>query len=190
MNKNISDLEILRLWRDINFSGSYRGVKTFQILLKTDLNIDIPESRLYKVLKQDHIFLIHSRPKRNFDRRHFDLNYYGELVQADLAYMFEFDGYKYFLVLIDCYTNKIVAKAIKDKSSSSVFACFETLKKELNCDITKLETDQGKEFSSIKQFCKQHNIIFKYKFGQNKARYIQFDIDILYFNKKNFQCIK
>ena len=51
----ISDKKILELWRDPNFSGSYRGIKTFQTLLKTDLNIDVEENRLYKVIKNDPI---------------------------------------------------------------------------------------------------------------------------------------
>jgi len=34
---SISDKEILRLWHDPSFAGSFRGVRTFQILLKTDL---------------------------------------------------------------------------------------------------------------------------------------------------------
>ncbi len=47
----ISDQKILELWRDPTFSGSYRGIRTFQLLLKTDLNIDISQNRLYSILK-------------------------------------------------------------------------------------------------------------------------------------------
>ena len=39
MVKTVSDKRLLQLWRDPNFSGSYRGIKTFQTLLKTDLNV-------------------------------------------------------------------------------------------------------------------------------------------------------
>jgi len=31
------DSEILKLYRDISFPGSFRGIKTFQALLKTGL---------------------------------------------------------------------------------------------------------------------------------------------------------
>lgn len=78
----VSDQEISQLWRDPNFSGSYRGIKTFQILLKTDKNIDISEKQLYRILKKDSIFLIHQKPARNFDRRPYDIRFYGETVQA------------------------------------------------------------------------------------------------------------
>ena len=41
MSTNVTDKKLLELWRDPNFSGSYRGIKTFKLLLKTDLNIDV-----------------------------------------------------------------------------------------------------------------------------------------------------
>ena len=50
---SVSDEEILKLWRDPNFAGSYRGVRAFQTLLKTDLNIDVSEQRLLNILKTD-----------------------------------------------------------------------------------------------------------------------------------------
>jgi len=48
----LSDEEILKYWRDEKFSGSYRGGRIFQSLLKTDLNEDVPLSRIYKVLSK------------------------------------------------------------------------------------------------------------------------------------------
>lgn len=48
----ISDEQLLKYWRDPNFFGSYRGARTFQVLLKTDLNIDVPLSRINEVLKK------------------------------------------------------------------------------------------------------------------------------------------
>ena len=107
MNSNITDKKLLQLWRDPTFSGSYRGIKTFQTLLKTDLNLNISENRLYSVLKSDPIYIIHQRPQRNFDRRQYDIKNYGELVQADIAYMYEYKKFKYFLLLVDGFSSKI-----------------------------------------------------------------------------------
>lgn len=171
MAKTISDKELLSLWKNINFAGSFRGAKTFQTLLKTDLDIDVSEKRILKVLKTDPIFLIHARPNRNIVRRQFDLNYYGELFQSDLGFVHESNGFKLFLVLIDCYSLKTHAIPLKDKNSTTVLNAFKELLKKFNCEITKLETDQGTEFSSVKKYCKEQNIIFKFKFGKNKARF-------------------
>ena len=47
--QDVSDKTIIELWRSPQFSGSYRGIKTFKRVLKTDLDIDISETRLYNI---------------------------------------------------------------------------------------------------------------------------------------------
>ena len=60
----ISDEELLKLWKDPNFEGSFRGLKTFQSVLKLNLNIDVSTKRLHNILSAEPIFLIHQkRPK-------------------------------------------------------------------------------------------------------------------------------
>jgi hypothetical protein len=142
----VTDEQILELWRDPTFAGSYRGIKTFQILLKTDQNIDISQKRLYNILKKDSIFLIHTKPQRKIERRHYDLHNYGELVQADIAQMFEYDDYRYFLLLIDCYSSKIFVKCLKSKNSEEVARAFSEIFKEFEAQIHVLETDRGMQW--------------------------------------------
>jgi hypothetical protein len=176
----ITDKTILDLWRDPTFSGSYRGVRTFQIRLKTDLNIDVSSARLYSVLKKDPIFLIHTKPKRNFERRHYDLHSYGELVQADIAQMFEYNSYKYFLLLIDCFSSKIFVQCLKTKNSDEVAKAFATIFKEFDAEIHVLETDRGKEFlGATKLLFKKEKIYYKQKYGKNKANFAENGIAII-----------
>ena len=181
----VSDEQLLQLWRDPNFSGSFRGVKSFQILLKTDKNIDVSQARLYKVLKNDSIFLIHQRPIRQIERRPYDVRYYGETVQADIAYMFAYEKYLYFLLVIDCFSLKIFVQPLVSKSSTAVSKAFETIFEEFNAPIHVLETDRGTEFIGSKKFFRQHNIVFKTKFGRNKASFAEWGIFII---KKDFIC--
>ena len=68
-NSEVTDQKILELWRSPLFSASYRGIRTFKRMLKLDLNIDISEARLYAILKNDPVYLIHQKPARNFKRR-------------------------------------------------------------------------------------------------------------------------
>ena len=75
----LSDEQILSYWRDPNFEGSYRGAKSFQIFLKTDLGEDVPLYRIYKLLKTDKIYILHSRPIRQIQRRVFDVKFYGQV---------------------------------------------------------------------------------------------------------------
>ena len=178
--KSLSDEDILRLWHDPSFSGSFRGVRTFQLLLKTDLNISIPEKRLYDILKNDTLFLIHQRPKRNFDRRKYDVNYYGQLVQMDIAYMFPDDESKdrYFLLLIDIFSFKIFAKPLKSKSAESVHEALVKIFKDFKHQIYELQCDKAKEFLSktLKQFFKQHSTLLALKYGKNKASFAEYGI--------------
>ena len=164
-----SDEELLQLWRDPNFSGSYRGIKTFQILLKTDKNIDVSQERLYRLVKKDPIFLIHQRPIRNFDRRPYDIRFYGENVQSDLAFMYPFNNFMYFLLVVDCFSLKIFVRPLKSKSSPAVGEAFKEIFNDFKAPIHVLETDRGTEFIGNKKLFKEQNIYYKSKFGQNKA---------------------
>ena len=171
---NVSDKKLLELWRDPNFAGSYRGIKTFQIFLKTDLNIDVSENRLYKIIRNDPIFIIHQRPQRKIERRSYDVNNYGELVQADIAYMFNFDDYKYFLLLIDCFSSKIFTVPLKSRDSKTVAEAFEKLFEEFKGTIYEIQTDRGKEFlGPCKKLFHEKNIVSRTKFGKNKANYAE-----------------
>ena len=170
----ISDQQILDLWRSPNFSGSYRGIKTFQILLKTDLNIDVSEVRLYKLLKTDPIFLIHQRRQRNFERRSYDIRNYGELVQADIAYMFDYEDFKYFLLVVDCFSSKVFTVPLKQKDSNTVANAFSQIFDEFNAKIYEIQTDRGKEFlGASKKLFQEKEILYRTKRGKNKANFAE-----------------
>jgi hypothetical protein len=85
MSNKITDNEILKLWKNPHFSGSFRGVKTFQTCLKLEKDIDISERKLYKILKKEPVFLIHQKSPTTLSRRHLNLNNYGELVFGDIG---------------------------------------------------------------------------------------------------------
>ena len=141
---SVSDQTILELWRSPQFSASYRGIRLFKRILKTDLDIDISESRLYNILRKDPVYLIHLKPVRNFKRRHISVNNYGELVQADLAQMYTYDNYKYFLLLVDAFSSKVLVRPLKSKTSIEVKNAFEDIFDEFQATIYVLETDRGK----------------------------------------------
>ncbi len=168
----ITDNDILKHWRNPHFSGSYLGIKSFKALLKTDLGIDVSERRLFKVLKTDPIYLIHLKPNRQFDRRHYDLRFYGELVQADLAYMNPYDNFKYFLLAVDCYSSKVFVEPLKSKDSNEVAQAFEKILDELKVKVYEVQTDSGTEFKgATKKLFQSRKIVFRQKFGANKANF-------------------
>ena len=176
-DSDVDDDTILKYWRDIDFPGSFGGVKTFQALLKSDLNIDVSEKKLYNILKKDQIFLLHQIKSNYVNRRNYITHHYGEIVQADVAFMFPDPtmDYKYFLLVIDVYSNKIFVEPLKDKSSATVAKQLETIFKSFGSPIYKLETDKGTEFTGkeCKTLFKDLKIFFKTKKGLHKASFAE-----------------
>jgi len=78
----IDESEILKLYRDITFPGSFRGLKTFQAVLKTDKGINISQKKLYQILQKDPNYLIHQLKPFKTKTRSAITHNYGELVQA------------------------------------------------------------------------------------------------------------
>jgi len=78
---DVSDKKLLELWKDPYFEGSFRGLNAFQTILKTNLNIEVTQSRLRKLFKSERFYLIHQR-RRIIHRRHYDVRYYGEILQV------------------------------------------------------------------------------------------------------------
>lgn len=180
MSKELSDEEILRIWRNPAFEGSYVGPKKLQVLLKTNFDIDVSEKRLYKILEGDSIYLIHKRTQKKFPRRFYDLRYYCEVIQTDLAYMFEYNSYKYFILAVDLFSSKIAAFPLKTKKSEEVAKQLANIFKFYAAPITKLETDRGAEFGSeVKKLLKHENIVHRFKFHPNKASAVEHFIGIL-----------
>jgi hypothetical protein len=165
--------KIINLWRDPSFAGSYRGLKTFQMFLKTDKNIDVSERKLFKIMSNDPIYVMHMKSKK-VKRRQYYLSNIGELVQSDLAYMFDYKDFKYFVVFIDCFSYKLNIQPLKNKTAQSVLKAFELFCK--GNKIEKLETDLGTEYSLCKKFCKKNKILYSFKRGQNKANFAEYAI--------------
>lgn len=175
----VTDEELLKLWKDPHFEGSFRGIKAFQTILKTNLQIDVSERRLRHIFKSDRLYLIHQK-KHKVLRRHFDLNVIGEVVQADIAYMYDYEGFKYFLLVVDCFSSKLFVEPLKNKDSNSVTNAFKKFFNFFKSKVYKLESDRGSEFKgSTAALFKEKKIYYKAKFGQNKASYAEHYIYIV-----------
>jgi|688.fasta_scaffold29059_7 hypothetical protein len=178
----LTDQEIAEKYSDIDFPGSFSGARNFQMFLKTDLNEDVDLKRIYTILKNQPFYVISQKPIRRFPRRPYWVPGFGILMQSDIAFMFEKNGFKYFLVLIDVFSRHLYVEALKDKTAATVKKAFQKIFSNFTSPITKLETDQGGEFTGLKSFFKKENIIFKIKTGSNKASFSEHSI---YLIKKN-----
>jgi len=88
--------------------------------------------------------------------------------------MFEFDGFKYFLLIVDCFSSKLFAEPLKNRDAPSVTKAFQNFFKQFRAPVTKIESDRGSEFKgSTKKLFDQKKIYYKAKFGKNKANFAE-----------------
>ena len=176
----VDEKQILKLWRDINFAGSFRGLNTFQAVLKTDKNINISKSDLYKILRKEPLYLIHQLKPYRAKTRPTVTHNYGELVQADLAYMFESDPTKakYFLLLVDVFSDKIFVEVLNNKEAATVAKALEAIFKRFGAPIYEIQTDKGTEFTGkpCRVLFQKYRIVFRTKRGLRKSSFAESSI--------------
>ena len=114
------------------------------MFLKMNLNEDVSIERITNLLKQLPLYVMNQRRVRKFPRRHYYVTSFGQVVQADLGEIHEFNGFKYFLVVVDLFSHHIYAEALKNKTSLSVKKAFQKIIPLFETGIEKLETDQVK----------------------------------------------
>lgn len=93
---------------------------------------------------------LHKAARINFPRRNTIVKGINDLYQADLIEMQPYKrinkGYRYILVVINCFTKVADASPLKDKTGKSVAAAMESLIKRGKHIIKLLQTDDGKEY--------------------------------------------
>lgn len=81
----LTDEDILKLYNDPAFDGSFSGIKTFRDFLYSEKHELISEKRLYNIIKTDKNYLLHMKPIRKFPQRPYDVRSFGNCVQMDLG---------------------------------------------------------------------------------------------------------
>jgi hypothetical protein len=165
----LSDSEIVGLYQNPSFSGSFSGARTFQMFLKTDKNVDIPIAKIYTLLKQLPIYVMNQKRIRKFPRQKYIVTSFAQVVQADLAEMLPFNKFRYFLLLVDLFSRHLYVEPLKRKTTQAVRTAFEKFFEQFQSPIVKLETDQGSEFISQAKWFREKKIVFKKKIGIHKA---------------------
>lgn len=139
----LSDDELLQLWQNETFAGSFSGARTFRMFLKTDKNIDVPISKIYSLLKQLPLYVMNQKRIRKFPRRKYVVTSFGQVCQADLAEMAPFNKFRYFLLLVDLFSRHLYVEPLRRKTGPIVKKAFEKIFEEMKSPIIKLETDQA-----------------------------------------------
>ena len=126
--RNLQD-ELDRLYTDIRSVPSY-------------------SAKINDFLRKNHVHSVHRRiVKKTFPRRRIIARFPCDIWMADLIeypqYKFNNRQYVYILVLIDCFSKKVYAAPMKDKTKQWSVKAFESIFINLNDFPTHIVTDGG-----------------------------------------------
>lgn len=120
---------------------------------------------------------LHKPVRINFKRRRVIIKSLNDLYQADLVEMIPYakenKGYKYILIIINCFSKFVWAFPLKNKSSQEVATAMEKvlkIQKPIN-----LQTDSGTEFfnQNFKQLMQKYHVNHYNVFSEKKAAIVE-----------------
>lgn len=129
-------------------------------------------------IKKQVVDEIHRPARINFKRRRVILKGLKDLYQADLCelgpYATENNGFKYILIVINCFSKYLWAFPLKTKTGKEVAESLEMVFKE-SSPPKLFQTDQGTEFLSknCQQLFKKYNIKHYFTFSEKKASIVE-----------------
>lgn len=110
----------------------------------------IPKSTIKEWLRGELAYTLHKPRRINFKRNHYEVYTINELFQADLidvqSMSAENDGYKYILLVIDCFSRYIWTRPLKSKCAREVLDAFKSIFNSNKMPPTTIVTDRGREF--------------------------------------------
>lgn len=175
---NLNEKELISLWKDDSFSGSFQSARIFQNALLFEKKIHIPLKDIYKALSKIPEYLLLIKPIRNFERRSYDeVHGFFKLVQADVAIMYPFKGFKNFLIVVDVFSHHIFIHLMKSKSKKEVIEGFQKIFDRFG-NPEECQTDSEREFTcnETKKFFFDRKIYLKAKKNELKCSYAEWGI--------------
>lgn len=118
---------------------------------------------------------LHKPVRKNFRRRKTVIKGYGDLWQMDLAemqpYANENKGYRYILIVIDCYSKYVWARPLKNKTGVEVTKAMRSILQESIYSPKNIQSDQGTEFynRNFSTLMKQYTINHYSTYSTRKA---------------------
>lgn len=122
---------------------------------------------------------LHRAARRNFRRRRTIIKGYGDLWQIDLIDMQPYaetnNGYRYILIVIDCYSKYVWTRPLKNKTGSVVTNAMDGIIREAGYTPVNIQSDQGTEFYNEKfsKLMKKNNINHYSTYSSKKAAIVE-----------------
>lgn len=144
-------------------AGSYGGVESLQKGVEEHTGKKVHAGEVREWLAAQDAYTLHKTVRKNFKRNRVFAPRPLYQFQADLCDMSslskENDGMKFLLTVIDVFSKKAYARALKNKSASEVATAFASIFEESGIPV-KIQTDAGKEFFNrvFDRLMKKHGI--------------------------------
>lgn len=122
---------------------------------------------------------LHKPARKNFNRRHTIIKGFGDLFQVDLAEMQNYakqnKGYRYILVVIDCYSKYVWTKPLKNKTGLEVSKAMKSVLTREGYSPRNLQSDHGTEMynSHFKKLMREHSINHYSTYSTKKAAIVE-----------------
>lgn len=109
-------------------------------------------SKLLRYLRKNITHSLHKPARQHFPRRKIVTHYPGQIVQSDLIDMQKYSGsnsgYNFILVVIDCFSKKLYAEALKNKSAEETANALRKIFERITFPIQTLIFDEGLEYKN------------------------------------------
>ena len=109
-------------------------------------------SKLLRYLRKNITHSLHKPARQHFPRRKIVTHYPGQIVQSDLIDMQKYSGsnsgYNFILVVIDCFSKKLYAEALKNKSAEVTANALRKIFERITFPIQTLIFDEGLEYKN------------------------------------------
>jgi hypothetical protein len=154
-----------RIYYDAKNPGAFGGIDAlYRSAKREEPNTTLAQAASF--LKSQDSYTLHKPIRRNFARRRTIVTTIDEQWQGDLADMSDVsqqnDGYRYILVIVDCFSKYAWALPQKTKDAKATTVIMEKIlmQEAAPRKPQRLQTDKGKEFcnSTFTGMLKRHNI--------------------------------
>lgn len=122
---------------------------------------------------------LHKPARRNFPRRRIIIRHYGEVWQIDLLevqpYASSNKGFRYILVVIDCYSKYLWTRPLKNKTGKEVTKAMRSVISQAKYIVKHINSDHGSEMYNqyFKKLMKKYNINHYSTFTTKKAAIVE-----------------
>lgn len=153
-----------KIYFDLSSPGGFSGVRQMYLEAKKHLNCKITQPMVENWLQSVPAYTLHKPIRKKFPRLPVIVAGPQQQMQADLIDFQSLsrfnDGYRYLLVVVDCFSRKAWVEPLKNKSGLEVAGALKILFDRCGLIPRSLQTDLGKEFynQNVDGFLRTKNV--------------------------------